>query len=37
MPIANNLFQLTFPDEGRENTVYTIEGPFGSGILRHLN
>jgi len=32
----NNTFQLTFPDEWKETTVYTFEGPFDSGIQHNL-
>jgi hypothetical protein len=33
----NNIFQLTFPDEGwKETTVYTFEGPHDSGMQHNL-
>jgi hypothetical protein len=35
--MINNLFQLTFPDDGwKETTVYTFEGPYDSGVQHHL-
>jgi hypothetical protein len=33
---TNNLFQLTFPDDWRETTTYTFEGPFDSGVQHNL-
>lgn len=33
----NQIFQLTFPDEGwKETTVHTFEGPFDSGVQHNL-
>lgn len=32
----NNTFQLTFPDEWKETTVHTFEGPFDSGLQHNL-
>jgi hypothetical protein len=33
----NNLFQLTFPDEGwKETTVYTFEGPHDGGVQHNM-
>jgi hypothetical protein len=35
--MKNNLFQLTFPDDGwKETTVYTFEGPHDSGVQHNL-
>ncbi|MDD5673346.1 MAG: DcrB-related protein [Chitinivibrionales bacterium] len=36
MAITNNLFKLTLPDEWKETTVYTFEGPFDSGVQHNL-
>jgi hypothetical protein len=35
-PITNNLFQLTFPEQWKETTVYTFEGPHDSGVQHNL-
>jgi hypothetical protein len=32
----NNTFQLTFPDEWKETTVHTFEGPSDSGLQHNL-
>jgi hypothetical protein len=37
MPNINNLFQLTFPENGwKETTVFTFEGPHDSGVQHNL-
>jgi hypothetical protein len=37
MSNTNNLFILTFPDQGwRETTTYTFEGPHDSGVQHNL-
>ena len=33
---TNNLFQLTLPENWRETTVYTFEGPNDSGVQHNL-
>lgn len=36
MTVYNNLFQLSFPDEWKETSVYTFEGPNDSGVQHNL-
>jgi hypothetical protein len=32
----NTMFQVTFPDEWKETTVFTFEGPHDSGVQHNL-
>jgi hypothetical protein len=32
----NNLFRITFPDNWKETTIYTFEGPLDSGMQHNL-
>ena len=36
MPTNNTLFKLTLPDEWKETTVYTFEGPLDNGLQHSL-
>jgi hypothetical protein len=36
MPNSNNLFHCTLPDNWKESTIYTFEGPHDSGIQHNL-
>ena len=33
---TNNLFRLSFPDDWKETTTYTFEGPYDSGVQHNL-
>jgi len=34
---TNNIFKLTFPDDGwKETTTFTFEGPFDHGVQHHI-
>lgn len=34
--ITNHQFKLTFPNDWKETTVYTFEGPYDSGVQHNL-